>query len=278
MQITSSSTPRCLRRADSGVPQEALTPRSDTTSMGTESTTSPPERAPSESSSGVHSAEEREVEVVIRPRLACKPPAKPPQPAIQEEPYGRCTNMRMSSFACGGANSSATLPPQRSQPEQKFDYSQHCSTMPLPNGHFNPPQSQQNPSAVYATSTHCMTQSLNAASNMSSFKTPLYANSGVAMSGHNNAPPPLPPHPTHTTLPNGVRYSNPNILRRLPPHVKGAESPYGHLGLGAGHHAFTKPGYENTLLNSTIPEDRDSANYSMSSDQDCLYATANPLH
>ncbi|XP_073816865.1 transmembrane protein tincar [Musca autumnalis] len=288
--ITSSSTPRCLRRADSGVPQEALTPRSDTTSMGTESTTSPPDRAPSESSSGVHSAEEREVDVVIRPRPACKPPAKPPQPAIQEEPYGRCTNMRMSSFASGGINSnSATLPPQRSQPEQKFDYSQHCSTMPLPsNGHFSHPQSQQTQTAVYATSAHCMTQSLNAGSNMSSFKTPLYANSGVAMSGHNNAshcyqeapPPPPPQHPsqvTHTTLPNGVRYSNPNILRRLP-YVKGAESPYGHLGLGAGHHTFSKNGYENTLLNSTIPEDRDSANYSMTSDQDCLYATANPLH
>ncbi|XP_013099153.2 protein tincar [Stomoxys calcitrans] len=289
--ITSSSTPRCLRRADSGVPQEALTPRSDTTSMGTESTTSPPERAPSESSSGVHSAEERDVEVVIRPRAICKPPAKPPQPAIQEEPYGRCTNMRMSSFACGVNSNSATLPPQRSQPEQKFDYSQHCSTMPLPsNAHFNQPQTQQAQSAVYATSAHCMTQSLNAATNMSSFKTPLYANSGVALSGNNNntpthqhnqtppQPPPYPtPHPTHTTLPNGVRYSNPNILRRLP-YVKGAESPYGHLGLGAGHHAFTKTGYENTLLNSTIPEDRDSANYSMTSDQDCLYATANPLH
>ncbi|XP_075144961.1 transmembrane protein tincar [Haematobia irritans] len=290
--ITSSSTPRCLRRADSGVPQEALTPRSDTTSMGTESTTSPPERAPSESSSGVHSAEERDVEVAIRPRAVCKPPAKPPQPAIQEEPYGRCTNMRMSSFACGANTNSATLPLQRSQPEQKFDYSQHCSTMPLPtNANFGQPQAQQAQSAVYATSAHCMTQSLNAASNMSSFKTPHYANSGVAMAGHNtkmtmpNQPsptPPLPPpypssHPTHTTLPNGVRYSNPNILRRLP-YVKGAESPYGHLGLGAGHHAFTKAGYENTLLNSTIPEDRDSANYSMTSDQDCLYATANPLH
>lgn len=232
--------------------------------------------------------------MVIRPRAVCKPPAKPPQPAIQEEPYGRCTNMRMSSFAVGPNSSSATLPLQRSQNEQKFDYSQHCSTMPLPTNAHNHQQQLQQPaqtqSVVYATSAHCMTQSLNGPGSLSSFKTPLYANSGVAMSGHNaqqqyhhrEVPPtPQSPNLTHTTLPNGVRYSNPNILRRLP-YVKSAESPYGHLGLGAGHHAFAKPGavvgYENSLLNSTIPEDRDSANYSMSSDQDCLYATANPLH
>uniref|UniRef100_A0A1A9VR80 Protein tincar n=1 Tax=Glossina austeni TaxID=7395 RepID=A0A1A9VR80_GLOAU len=282
--IASSSTPRCIRRADSGVPQEALTPRSDTNSMGTESTTSPPERAPSESSSGVHSAEERDVEVVIRPRAACKPPAKPPQPAIQEEPYGRCTNMRMTSFTSSSNTNSATLPLQRTAPEQKFDYSQHCSTMPLPttNQHNYNYQQNQNQSNAYTTSAHSMTQSHHNAGggNLSSFKTPLYANSGVALQGHFSAqPPPLPPPPTvtHTVLPNGARYSNPNnILKRLP-HVKTAESPYGYSGLGAGHHTFAKPGYENSLVNTSIPEDRDSANYSMTSEQDCLYATASAL-
>ncbi|KAH8349096.1 hypothetical protein KR084_005684 [Drosophila pseudotakahashii] len=278
--IASSSTPRCLRRADSGVPNEALTPRSDTTST-TESTntTSPPERAPSESSSGVHSGEERELEVIIRPRANSKPPPRPPQPPIQEEPYGRCTNMRMSSFnADPSANSavssavinSATLPLQRSVPEQKFDYTAHCSTMPLPVGCH----SQQ--LAGYA-STSAMTSSMGPPlppppSQVSSFMTPSssnnsmhYANASVAMGGVGQQTP-------HTTLPNGVRYSNPHFLRRLPHVTKAAESPYGHLGYGAGHHAFAKLPHE---THPTIPEDRDSANYSMASDQDCgLYVTA----
>ncbi|KAI8121868.1 Protein tincar [Lucilia cuprina] len=277
--IASSFTPRCLRRADSGVPQEATTPRSDTASCGTESTISPPERAPSESSSGVHSAEEREIEVVIRPRVVCKPLLKQPQPVIQEEPYGRCTNMRMSSFSTGSSTNSATLPLQRSHTDQKIDYSQHCSTMPLPlNSHNHYQQAQ---SAVYATSAHSMFQTQNTVTNVSSFKTPLYANSGVAMSGHKpnqtydrveqtRPPIPSPPHVTHTTLPNGARYSNPNILRRHP-YIKGADPLY-------SHQTFSKIGYESSLVNSTIHEDRDSANYSMISDQESLYATANALH
>lgn len=91
-----------------------------------------------------------------------------------------------------------------------------------------------------------------------------YANAAVAMGGQQQQP--------HTTLPNGVRYSNPHFLRRLPHVTKAAESPYGHLGYGAGHHAFAKLPHE---THPTIPEDRDSANYSMASDQDCgLYVTA----
>uniref|UniRef100_W8BUD2 Protein tincar n=2 Tax=Ceratitis capitata TaxID=7213 RepID=W8BUD2_CERCA len=92
-------------------------------------------------------------------------------------------------------------------------------------------------------------------------------------------PPPPPPAGMHTTLPNGVRYSNPHFLRRLPHVTKAAESPYGHLGLGAGHHTFSKllqDPLQNSLVNTAIPEDRDSANYSMTSENDCgnLYATA----
>uniref|UniRef100_A0A1B6EGG5 Protein tincar n=1 Tax=Clastoptera arizonana TaxID=38151 RepID=A0A1B6EGG5_9HEMI len=45
------ATPRCLRRADSGMPPEELTPRSD--SVSTEASGSPPDN--SETSSGVHS-------------------------------------------------------------------------------------------------------------------------------------------------------------------------------------------------------------------------------
>ncbi|XP_044314760.1 protein tincar isoform X1 [Drosophila rhopaloa] len=274
--IASSSTPRCLRRADSGVPNEALTPRSDTTST-TESTntTSPPERAPSESSSGVHSGEERELEVIIRPRANSKPPPRPPQPPIQEEPYGRCTNMRMSSFnadptaVSSSAINSATLPMQRSVPEQKFDYTAHCSTMPLPVGCH----SQQLAGSGGYASTSAMTSSMGGGgmpppSQVSSFMTPNsmhYANAAIALGNSSGQQP-------HTTLPNGVRYSNPHFLRRLPHVTKAAESPYGHLGYGAGHHAFAKLPHE---THPTIPEDRDSANYSMASDQDCgLYVTA----
>ncbi|SPP83424.1 protein tincar isoform X1 [Drosophila guanche] len=280
--IASSSTSRCLRRADSGVPNEALTPRSDTTSITESTTTSPPERAPSESSSGVHSGEERELEVIIRPRASCKPPPRPPQPPIQEEPYGRCTNMRMSSFNADPAASlntatgmnSATLPMQRTAPEQKFDYTAHCSTMPLPVGCHSQQLAGNTANGGYA-STSAMTTSMGGGippppSQVTSFKTSgigiHYANAAVALGNGQAMQAP------HTTLPNGVRYSNPHFLRRLPHMTKAAESPYGHLGYGAGHHAFAKLPHE---THPTIPEDRDSANYSMASDQDCgLYVTA----
>lgn len=239
-QISSSTlTPRCLRRADSGMPHESLTPRSESTS--TECSTSPPERASSDSSSGVHSGEERD-EVVIRPR----PPkviAKPPQPVIQEEPFGRSTNMVMSSFITD-SKSSATLPLSRANPEPRFDYNNHCSTMPLPIGCH---QQQQFQRQVFTPSVS---------------RTQLH----------------------HTTLPNGVRYSNPQQFLRRMPHMQNAESPYGILGLGAGHHTFSKllhdPLMHNSMMNHAIPEDRDSANYSMISEIDReLYVNAgNIIH
>lgn len=132
------STPRFLRRADSGMPQtEALTPKSDTNS--TESSTSPPERTSlSESSSGVHSGEENKEEVVIRPRPVTGLQKIVKTPAvIQEEPYGRITNMKMSSFKDAQAAASNTLPMNRgsSIEQAPVDYSQ-CSTMPhMPGAH-----------------------------------------------------------------------------------------------------------------------------------------------
>lgn len=226
------------------MPNEALTPRSETTST-TESmmTTSPPERAPSESSSGVHSGEERD-EVVIRPRPTSKPTqTKLNQPVIQEEPYARSTNMRMSSFN-NNNNNSATLPLQRN--EHKIDYS-HCSTMPLPIGCHNQQQSYK--------SQHG------------------YSNPQSLLSSPQSLP-----SQQHTTLPNGVRYSNTHFLRRLP-QISKAESPYGHLGLGSGHHTFSKLIQEPLHIGlnhpaAAIPEDRDSANYSMTSEPEYVYATA----
>jgi hypothetical protein len=110
---------------------EALTPKSDTNS--TESSTSPPERALSESSSGVHSGEETKEEVVIRPRPltgTLKPVKKPA--VIEEEPYGRITNLKMSTFKDATGSACNTLPLSRgSNLEQpQIDYSQ-CNTMPM---------------------------------------------------------------------------------------------------------------------------------------------------
>lgn len=205
---------------------EILTPCTD--SVSTECSTSPPERAASDSSSsgihsdGIHSGEE---EVVIRPRQAKV--VKPPQPAIQEEPFGRSTNMVMSSFNTD--LSCATLPIHRVQSAEPFyDYANHCSTMPLP-----------------ITNHHQQQQRIP------QFITPSASKPQL-----------------HTTLPNGVRYANPaNFIRRVPLHVQTADSPYGTLGLGAGHHTFSKLLHD-PLLFSSIPEDRDSANYSMISEQD----------
>jgi len=156
--------------------------------------------------------------------------------------------MRMSSFnadpsaiSSSSASSSstvvinsATLPLQRSVPEQKFDYTAHCSTMPLPVGCHS--QQLAGSGGGYA-STSAMTSSMGPPSQVSSFMTPNnnitssssmhYANASVALGNGQQTP--------HTTLPNGVRYSNPHFLRRLPHVTKAAESPYGHLGYGAGH-------------------------------------------
>ncbi|XP_035896349.1 protein tincar [Anopheles stephensi] len=260
------STPRCLRRADSGMPTEALTPRSDSTS--TESSTSPPDcrDAPSETSSGVHSGEERD-EVVIRPRSGpYKSIIKAPPPAIQEEPFGRSTNMKMSSFNKDGT--SATLPLTRGASDMhRSDYPQ-CSTMPLPAGYHQQQHHHYHSQASF---------------------TPPHSGSRQQI------------QPQHrTTLPNDVRYatSSNQFLKRLP-YMKNAESPYGHLGLGAGHHTFSKllhdplampstgvgmpvhshSNHSTFLPPATIPEDRDSANYSMISDQDReMYINASQIN
>lgn len=280
---------------------EALTP-------STESSASPPDRALSESSgssSGVHSGEE---EVVIRPGSISsgqlqsrpspyKPISKAVPPPIAEEPFGRSTNMRMSSFNINNNNndrhshqsltgstsmnnnmmadcapSSATLPMLRSG-SSLVDYHPmrdypHCSTMPLPGGHQNPfinhRQQQQHQALMMMGSSSSAAQSkhhLNQLNNNSNNSTPVNSN-------HNS-----PAHsfvvPQHTTLPNGVRYANPMLTRRVP-HLKNAESPYGVLGLGSGHHTFSKLLHD-PLLEMAIPEGSDSlmdtTNYAIISEE-----------
>jgi hypothetical protein len=111
-------------------PNEALTPKSDTNSTS-ESSASPPERALSESSSGVHSGEENKDEVVIRPRPSTSLQKSVKTPAViqEEDIYGRITNLKMSTFKDGPSSASNTLP-HRPSLEPHVDYSQ-CSTMPL---------------------------------------------------------------------------------------------------------------------------------------------------
>lgn len=221
--LSQQSTTRYIRRGDSGMAHDVLTPCTD--SISTECSTSPPEHAASDSSSsGIHSGEERE-EVIIRPRPAKV--VKPTQPAIQEEPFGRSTNMVMSSFNVD--SSCATLPIHRVQSAEPFyDFANHCNTMPLPITNY---QQQQQRKPQFITPSASKPQ-------------------------------------LHTTLPNGVRYANPaNFVRRVPMHVQTADSPYGILGLGTGHHTFSKHLHD-PLAFTSIPEDRDSANFSMTSEQE----------
>lgn len=298
-------TPRCLRRADSGMPNEALTPRSDTTSNESSSASPPDHRASSDSSSGVHSGEERE-EVLIRASVGgvvsrpspYKPVIKPIPPPIAEEPFGRSTNMRMSSFninnnnngqshhSLTGSNSmnnnmgsecapgSATLPLLRSG-SSLVDYHPvrdypHCSTMPLPGSNAHPypfnMRQQQQQQVVLAQGNNGVSsvnqlkhQNLNQLNNNNNNSTPV--NSNHSSPAHTYVP-------QHTTLPNGVRYANPMLTRRVP-HLKNADSPYGVLGLGSGHHTFSKLLHD-PLAAMAIPEGgdgMDTTNYAIISEE-----------
>lgn len=224
-----TTTPRCLRRADSGMPHDELTPRSDSDSSGG----SPPSH--SETSSGVHSNSSSETH---KPRstsvddltvessqqsspawrsfsLQCNAvPSPPPQvventvvirrskqarPKTTDEPFGRSTNMRMTSFTDHPA---ATLPLYPTQ--QVATVYPHCSTMPLPTGGPTIPRQ-------------------------------------------------------HTTIPSHVRLFNP-FMKRLH-HCGSGVVPS--TGLSGGHHTFP---HKYTPLQHK--QDRDSANFSMASSGD----------
>ncbi|XP_056634976.1 protein tincar [Diorhabda sublineata] len=153
-QTQIGTAPRCIRRADSGIiPHEEIPGRSD--SVSTESSHSPPDLPGSnhsETSSGIHSndseqpapkteniinitenpADSQESTVVIRRKSMRPNKTDIIAPAIlEEDPYGRCTNMRMTSFTDkNNAQCSATLPHYPTQPVQNIY--PNCSTMPLP--------------------------------------------------------------------------------------------------------------------------------------------------
>ncbi|CAH1156014.1 unnamed protein product [Phaedon cochleariae] len=175
-QLQAGSAPKCLRRTDSGIiPHEDRPGRSD--SVSTESSHSPPDGLGSnhsETSSGIHSNDSdhplpapknhmlpKETEwrssqtdnsqnlinltenpadsVVIRRKSIRPSKAEIVAPAIlEEDPYGRATNMRMTSFTDKTDQSqscSATLPHYPTQPVQNVY--PNCSTMPLPHSSTN---------------------------------------------------------------------------------------------------------------------------------------------
>lgn len=187
---------------------EALTPKSDTNST---SSTSPPERASlSESSSGVHSSEENKDEVVIRPRPVTGLQKTVKTPAvIQEEPYGRITNMKMSSFKDGTGSASNTLPSSRglAVDQGQIDYS--CNTMPsMPGAHLmnrmsvndSPKQRTTLPSNIRYSSGSNGSHYLRQMPQLKNAESPYATGLG---SGHHtfsskfiqNEPLPPPPHP-----------------------------------------------------------------------------------
>ncbi|RLU25377.1 hypothetical protein DMN91_001533 [Ooceraea biroi] len=194
-----------------------------------------------------------EATVVIRRKLSR---AKLTDPLNPEEPFGRSTNMRMTSFTESSdiriQSSSATLPHYPTQPIVTYP---HCSTMPLPHA------------------SHGV-----AGANMSG--------GGGGSAGSCGSVPrhtfvPAQVHgamPAHTTLPshhNGVRLlhgavapGGPNnpFVKRFPPvqlHTQPWALP--------GHHTFPQMPQANNKLTATAQirqSDRDSANFSMASSGD----------
>ncbi|KAH1005560.1 hypothetical protein HUJ04_006520 [Dendroctonus ponderosae] len=184
-----------LIRADSGIlAHEELPGRSD--SLSTECSVSPPDppgSSHSESSSGVHSNESNDTSVVKQPTnqpqfdsnggnlisLEAASDSNPedtvvirrrslrPNPnegvaeaILKEDPYGRATNMRMTSFmdskGMHSQSSSATLPHYPTQPSVQNMYS-NCSTMPLPqhtSGNIGQPITNGNSCNVYPNRPH----------------------------------------------------------------------------------------------------------------------------
>lgn len=188
-----------------------------------------------------------EATVVIRRKLSRAKLADPLNP--NEEPFGRSTNMRMTSFTESNDirvhTSSATLPHYPTQPVVTYP---HCSTMPLPHA------------------SHSMAGSHMSGSTGSCGSVPRHTFVTHPPQVHATVP-------AHTTLPthNGVRLlhagppNNP-FVKRFPPvqlHTQPWALP--------GHHTFPQAPQANGKLSVTAQirqSDRDSANFSMASSGD----------
>jgi len=190
-----------------------------------------------------------EATVVIRRKLSRTKLTDPLNP--NEEPFGRSTNMRMTSFTESNdiriQASSATLPHYPTQPIVTYP---HCSTMPLPHA------------------SHSV-----AAANMSGGST----GSCGSVPRHTFVPPQVhSTMPSHTTLPshhNGVRLLHANAVGPNNPFVKRFPPVQLHTQPWAlpGHHTFPQIPQSNNKLTVTAQirqSDRDSANFSMASSGD----------
>ncbi|XP_015592220.1 protein tincar isoform X2 [Cephus cinctus] len=181
-----------------------------------------------------------EATVVIRRKLSRPKITEPLNP--NEEPFGRSTNMRMTSFTENSdlrtiQASSATLPHYPTQPVVTYP---HCSTMPLPHA------------------SHSMAGSNIAGSTGSCGSVPR-----TVPIAHTTVP-------AHTTLPshhNGVRllHGGPNpFVKRFPPVQVHTQS----WGI-PGHHTFPQAPQNKLSAPAQIRQsDRDSANFSMASSGD----------
>ena len=184
-----------------------------------------------------------EATVVIRRRSSKQKLTEPLNP--NQEPFGRSTNMRMTSFTENSdirtvQASSATLPHYPTQPAVTYP---HCSTMPLPHA------------------SHSM-----AGTNICAA-----AGSCGSVSRNTTIPPFHSFIVSHTTLPshhNGVSLNpgavNP-FVKRFPP-ISG----HTHGWTLSGHHTFPQAP-QNDKLSTTAhirQSDRDSANFSMDSSGD----------
>lgn len=189
-----------------------------------------------------------EATVVIRRKLSRTKLTEPLNP--NEEPFGRSTNMRMTSFTESNDvrvhASSATLPHYPTQPAVTYP---HCSTMPLPHA------------------SHSMAGSHMSGSTGSCGSVPRHTFVTHPPQVHATVP-------AHTTLPshhNGVRLLQPvppnnPFVKRFPPvqlHTQPWTLP--------GHHTFPQAPLTTGKLSVTAQirqSDRDSANFSMASSGD----------
>lgn len=188
-----------------------------------------------------------EATVVIHRRLSRAKLTETPQ-NMNEEPFGRPTNMRLTSFTESNdlraiQASSATLPHYPTQPVVTYP---HCSTMPLPHA------------------THAIGNGGSAAGSSGSCGNVL----SQRLPANNVVPHPIQSAvPSHTTLPshhNGVRLAPANpFVKRFPPaaNTQSWQLP--------GHHTFPQLPSQKILMPGQIRQsDRDSANFSMASSGD----------
>ncbi|KAG8033911.1 hypothetical protein G9C98_008392 [Cotesia typhae] len=197
--------------------------------------------------------------VVIRRRMS-RPKLPESWNPNDAEPFGRSTNMRMTSFTensdvkkCINANASATLPHYPTQPI--VPTYPHCSTMPLPHGvhHGN----------------------INGNGNAGSCGTvPQNSVPILPMVNHTTLPITLAPNSNGrvTNLTNQVVMPNQNggYVKRYPiNHVLPAQTQQ--WSLPSGHHTFPQP-LQNKFFGGNVVNvrvaDRDSANFSMASSGD----------